>query len=446
MRSALLAALVLALLSAAAAPRVHATASEPARAGKSPFAPVLGIYFRSKEPYGGTLAWFQPLTLRKLPGRKAPLRDYFGSWAFSADRAVLASARCDGQGGDPPGIRFVNARTMRVLGDLPLSSSDGCADALTWLRPDRLLAVVNAGSESEVVVVDPLARRVLRREPLPSYRLASARTSDELVLMLTTWGAFAPTRVAVVDADGAVRTVAVDRVLEGTVVDEQSQDYRSRTMQPGLAVDPEGRRAFLIPASGSIAEIDLETLAVCYHDLNRPSLVERFYRWLFPDAEAKAMEGPVREARWLGDGVIAVSGMDYSIAAGTQDGLEEATPAGLKLIDTRSWTSRMLSGTASSFVVAPGIVIAHGGGWDAQRKRSYGPGLLAFGLDGAERWRLHPGKARWIEPAGSIGYLHAVEGRAEVVDLETGRVLGTLRRNERRDPWPRLLAAQASDW
>ena len=28
-------------------------------------------------------------------------------------------------------------------------------------------------------------------------------------------------------------------------------------------------------------------------------------------AEAKAIEGPVHEARWLGGGMIAVSGMDY---------------------------------------------------------------------------------------------------------------------------------------
>ena len=145
--------------------------------------------------------------------------------------------------------------------------------------------------------------------------------------------------------------------------------------------------------------------------------------------------------------MIAVSGMDYAIVSRAQgDSLEAATPAGLKLIGTRSWTSRMLSRTASSFVVAPGMIITHGGSWDARRKRSYGPGLLAFGLDGRERWKLHPGKYQWIEPAGSIGYLYAVEGRAEVIYLETGRVLRTLRRDERRNPWPRLLADQAANW
>jgi len=168
--------------------------------------------------------------------------------------------------------------------------------------------------------------------------------------------------------------------------------------------------------------------------------------WLFPDAEAKAMEGPVREARWLGDGVIAVSGMDYSMAAGAQDEPDEATAAGLKLIDTRSWTSRMLSHEASSFVVAPGVVVTHGGSWSRREKRNYGPGLLAFGLDGRERWRLHPGTYQWIEPAVSVGYVRTVEGRAEVVDLESGRVLRALERDERRRPWPRLLADQASGW
>ena len=283
-----LAVLVAALVAGAAAPRTEAEATG---AAKSQFPPVLGISFRAAEPYGGTLAWFEPLTLRKLPGRKAPIGVYFGSWAFSAYRAVLAIASCGGQGAEPPGIRFVNARAMRVLGDLRLSPSDGCADSLTWLRPDRLLAVVTAGGESEVVVVDPIARRVLRREQLPSYRLAAARTSDELVLMLATWGSFAPTRVAVVDADGTVRVATVGGVLEGTVVDEQSEDYRSRTIQPGLAVDAEGGRAFLIPASGPIAEIDLRTLAVSYHQLDRPSLLGRFLRWLSPRLRRRQPRG-----------------------------------------------------------------------------------------------------------------------------------------------------------
>ncbi len=334
---------------------------------------------------------------------------------------------------------------MRVLGDLRLPFDHECVGPLTWLHPGRLLAVVRRSNDTEIVLIDPAARRVLRREPLPSGSWATARTRDELVVLLGTDDSFAPARIAVVDAEAKLRMATVERVLAGTVVDEQGEDLHAQTISPGLAIDPDGRRAFLVPASGPIAEVDLQTLDVGYHELDRPSLFGRFLRWLEPVAEAKAIEGPVRNARWLGDGILAVSGMDYSIASDARGELIEiGRPAGLSLIDMHSWTTRMLSREASSLTTAPGMVIASGGGWNGQDV--YGPGLLAFGLDGNEMWRLHSGKQSWIDAAGSVGYVYPAPGIAEVVDLATGRVLRTIKRHERQNPWPQLLVTQASSW
>jgi len=408
--------------------------------------PILGISYRSPR---GVLAWFDPLTLRMLPGRKAPMGGFLGSWAFSGDRAVLASASCGADSGpEAPGIRFVNARVMRVLGELQLASTAGCAGSLTWLRADRLLVVVNTEEGSEVLVVNPGERRVVRREPLPSGTAAVlSRTRDELVLLLTNEGEIAAARLAVVDAEGVVREVTVARVLEGSVVEDPSTEHSQRVVSPGFAVDPEGRRAFLVPASGGIAEVDLRTLAVSYHALERPSLVQRFLRWLTPAAEAKSVVGPYRHALWLGGGMIAVSGMDNSMVADAEGQLASVgTPVGLSLVDTRSWSARVLNSEASDFAVAPGIVIAQGGRWDPQAQRSIGPGLLAFGLDGRMWWRLHAGEYRWIDPAGAVGYVWMGEGKLEVADLEAGVVLRTIRRDERRNPWPQLLASQAAGW
>lgn len=445
MRSALVAALAVVLLGGASAPRVYATAFKPTRAAKS-LPPVLGISYRSMRP-GATLAWFEPVTLRKLAGRKAPLGSHPGSWAFSFDRAVLAIASCGGEKAGPVGIRFANARAMRVIGDLRLSPSGGCASSLTWLRPNRLLVVVATQGQWQLVVVDPIARRVLRRVPLPSWTRAMGRTRQELVLLLASDGAFAPARLAVADAEGTVRIASVDRVVEGTDFAQGSSDSRSRTIVPGLAVDPESRRAFLVPHSGPVAEIDLATLAVSYHELETQSLLGRFMRWLFPSAQAKVLEGPEREARWVGDGMIAVSGMDYSIAR-RSDGAEIATgtPAGVTLIDTRSWTSRVLNGEASGFAVEPGLVIAQGGRWDSGEERGFGPGLVAFSLDGRERWRLRSGEYRWMDPAGSVGYVYIAEEEAEVVELATGRVLATIKLGSAQESWPQLLAAASSNW
>jgi len=421
-----------------------ATPSSPARpalVAKEPSA-VLGISTRRP---AGTLAWFQRLTLQPLSGRKVPLAFHTGSYAFSSDRATLAVAECIDSG--VASIRFVNARAMRVLGDLRLSNSMDCASSLTWLRPNRLLAVLTRSnsSDAEVVVVDPTKRRVLRHMSLPAAPWTTSSTGQELVLLLGSYDSFAPARVVIVSADGNVRTAVVENVLIGTVVDESSQDYRARTISPGFAVDPEGRRAFLVPASGPIAEIDLQTLSVSLHDLGSPSLVRRFLRWLTPSAEAKAIEGPVREARWLGDGVLAVSGFDYSIAGDSKETEHVvAKPAGVKLVDTRSWHTRMLRDGSGDFAVTPGLVIAQGGAWDEGSQVTSSPGLLAFGLDGKERWGLHQGEDRRIEPDGPVGYVWVAQGSMEVVDLSSGHVLATLRRNESRNPWPWLLAAQSS--
>ncbi len=441
MRSVPLAVVLVALVGAVASPRSAAIETGTARPAKAQ--PVLGVDYGSRR---GTLAWFEPMTLRMLPGRKARLGGHLGSWAFSGDRRLLALGSCEGPGARTPGIRFVDARRMRVQGDLPLSPyRRGCASALTWLRPERLLAVAATGtaSASEVVLVNTRTRRVLRRSPLPSSPIGVGRTTEELVLVFSSFGEFAPARLAVVDSEGTVRMRPVERVLVGTIVDQTSPEYRARTIQPGLAVDPDGRRAFLVPASGPVAEVDLVTLDVSYHEVDRPSLLSRLLRWLTPAAQAKVMEGPVREARWLGDGMLAVSGIDYSVEAGTSGAARLLqAPAGVRLIDTRSWTSRLLEAEASGLAVGAGLVVAQGGRWDYGEDRGSGPGLRAFGLDGKERWRLHAGEYRWMDTVGSVGYVHSGGGTADVVDLEAGTVVSRVV----RDPFPELLAGQSSSW
>src|SRR5262249_44020140 len=153
------------------------------------------------------------------------------------NRATLAvSDPCDDAGGTAS-LRFVNARSMRTLGDVRLSSGYDCASTLLWLRPDRLLAVLldTNGGRSQVVVVDPTARRVLRHVSLPDAPVfATGSTNDELVLVLGSSDSFVPAHVVAVDADGALRSTVVDDVLVGDVADQSTQDVHARTILPGL--------------------------------------------------------------------------------------------------------------------------------------------------------------------------------------------------------------------
>jgi len=138
-----------------------------------------------------------------------------------------------------------------------------------------------------------------------------------------------------------------------------------------------------------------------------------------------------------------VPGMDYSVEAGTSGAARFLqAPAGVRLIDTRSWTSRLLESEASGFAVGAGLVVAQGGRWDNAEERGYGPGLRAFGLDGEERWRLHTGEYHWMDTAGSVGYVHIAAGMADVVDLEAGAAVSRVV----PDPFPQLFAGRSSSW
>jgi hypothetical protein len=439
---AIAAAVVLALVAA----RTSRSDARPAIPTKVEAPATLGIAYR-QGLYGAraVLAWFDPMTLETLRGRKAPLGGHLGSWAFSSDRSVLAIASCREDGGDPSGIRFVNARAMRVLGDLSLAPYR-CVDSLTWLAPRRLLAIGRlSDTEARLVVIDPVARRVLERVSIPAYPMTVGHSRDALVLAYGGTDSFAPVRLVVADANGSLRTLSVDRVLAGTVVNEgTTTDYDARVAEPGLAVDPDGR-AFLVPASGAIAEVDLATLAISYHELEHRSLLSRFLGWLTPAATAKAVEGEVREAAWVGDGKIAVSGSDYSTTRDAKGATSTVgSPAGTLLIDTHTWRAQMLSQGTSGFARSGGLVIAEGGAWSEADARSYGSGLQAFGLDGRKLWQLHDGEARWIDPAGGVGYVYDDDQRsAEVVDLANGQIVRTLTRAPGQVAWPVLLAAQS---
>ena len=74
-------------------------------------------------------------------------------------------------------------------------------------------------------------------------------------------------------------------------------------------MEPSGSRALVVPAGNRVAEVDLETLEVRYHELSEPvSLLGRLRDWLQPAAHAKTIDGPDRNAVWLESGLVAVSG------------------------------------------------------------------------------------------------------------------------------------------
>ena len=341
--------------------------------------PVLGVDVNGPR---SRLAWFDPQTLRMLPGRKAPLAWHVGSWSLSPDRATLAI------GGEGTVLRFVDARRMRVLGDLRLAAGGDSIGGVTWLPGGRLLAFVRRVGDTELVAVDPARRRVLGRESLEGSVDAIGRLPDALVLLLRPADGIGAARVAVVGATGGVRSAELPFVRVGSPLQLEAGEV-AHVAAAGFAVDPVGRRAWVLGADAA-GEVDLDTLAV-----DRRSS---------PRELAKALEGSFRTARWLGGGLVALAGADY-VAAG-----QEPVPFGLRVLDVRGWTSRTIDAAATGFDVAAGLLLVRR------------PGQAAvYTTSGAAKAPIPLAADEWLNvSAGSLATVCANREARRVVDPGVG--------------------------
>jgi hypothetical protein len=261
------------------------------------------------------------------------------------------------------------------------------------------------------------------------------RTPGGFVLLVGPEEGFGPARIVVADANAVLRSTTLDVVAGYTQPDGEPYVFRQRL--PGLAVDPEGGRAFVVTPENQVVEIDLATLAVRRHDLSQAvSLLGRLHDWLEPAAHAKASDGPVRTARWLGNGMLAVTGNDgHATVSGGRIERQTWTPAGLKLIDTATWSVRPIDDRVSGFVFADGLLLATGSTI----------GLVGYSPYGAARFALFPDRSPWVSAVvdghAYVGFGGGPDQTLTVVDLATGQVVG-----ERQGILPQLLVGPADPW
>jgi hypothetical protein len=383
------------------------TASQPATPATHA---VLGFTWTGGDAQA-ELVELDPLSLEPATRRRVVL-GAFGPHAFSPDRSLVALG-----GGDVPEIMFIDVKRVEEDGDKVVLSGRNSFGTLYWATRRRLLALLEGGPEPRVVVVDPVARRVLGEQRLAGAVRAVRTTPDGLVLVLGPSDSIGPSRLAVVDARGEVRFAALSEIWSGwEQVDTDGDEHRTRQLVPGLAVDPTGRRAVVVPPGRRVAEIDLRTLAVSYHDLAEPiSLLDRLHNWIEPPAHAKSPDGPAREAVWLGEHVVAVTGLRYETR---RDGKTIEIPAGLDFIDTRDWTVRSLDPAVSEISLAHGALLAYGGSDGSWR------GLTAYGPDGRRRFHvLGARRVTFVQVVGRYGYVVENETTTFVVDVRAGRLV-----------------------
>jgi hypothetical protein len=322
---------------------------------------------------------------------------------------------------------------------------------LAWLLPERVLAVQEICCEERqrLVAVDLDERRVATRRPLGGSVQRVARTPRELVLLVAPAKDIGHARLAVADGNGAVRFARLERMRAGVKL-LPGPGHRVEQSIPGLAVDPKSRRAFVV-GPDLVAEVDLRNLAVTYHQPTpKASALSRLLEWIDPPAYAKAVNGSTRSARWLGGGLVAVTGTDEDLVEG-QRGDEQVRmrAAGLRLVDTRDWSVRTIDPGAAEVHVVGDLLLATGSSFDPATGKGESIGLVAYGFDGGRRFGLFDDREVWVRQvyAGraylDVPLMRSPWSALRVVDLDAGRA--TRRRPAGPLPWL-LLDAMSGRW
>jgi hypothetical protein len=239
-----------------------------------------------------------------------------------------------------------------------------------------------------------------------------------LVLLLGPESGIGPARLAIVGADGSVRTVGLDGIQVGTeAFDESTPGGIEHYARPGLAVAPDGSRAF-VAFPGGIAAVDLRTLAVARHGI---ALAGRQLQKGVPD-------GSTRTVSWVRDGVLAFSGRDDHSTVNAEGLVStDPRPIGVRLVDTKDWSAKMVDRAGDWVSIGADAMLVTPWTWDSARQRYLGGGATIYGLDGVKR--AHVLGKRFLSGI-VVGRRAFVVGNApsySVVSTKTGKILRRVR-------------------
>jgi hypothetical protein len=391
----------------------HASAEEPVLAlvSQGTTSELVRLDPRSLAPVEGTTR--VPLGLQDIP------------WAMSPDGSALALGS-----GRSTSLVFVDLRSLRRTGRIATAFTT----ALAWPTPDRLVLLERRPRRWWFALVDPTARVVVSRTPIGRrwYVAAAAITRDGLAILAAPEHRIGPPRLLVLEANGRARRVTLRGIDAGQRRKRLADDrYRLWYRNPGLAVDPEQGRAYVVTAGTRVAEIDLVTLAVAYREV-RTLRARSHGSGSSGLASAGRSGGNVlstgtqRQAYWLGNGAIASAGWDERLVRGQAgEASQHDAAAGLTLTDTRRRTARRLSAEARWFHTTADSIVAQ-----VPPSRRPGTALVGFAHEGGERFRIELDRV-WagVQSAGTYVYLglgaeyrpHAVA----VVDARTGELIAT---------------------
>ncbi len=353
-----------------------------------------------------------PISLRPVAGGRSWSSAGFTDVSRSPDGTWLAAVGTDGST-----LRFIRLSTMRSAGSVQLGYGRFVdLHPLAWLSKRLLVARFYGSLGQEVAGIDAVTRRVLWRRSLESSTsiVAAAHTADRVVLVVGRMVRSGPAQLLVIRANGAVRSIGLDRIV---VASTEAPAEELRT--PGLAVDPAANRAYVVDADASFAQVDLDAMTVAYRGSRTP---------------AKVPADRARQAVWLGNGMLAVTGLDSSVAT-VDDGMGQfsSTPAGLYLVNAATGAARLLQRDAAAVKLVGRSLVAFGVGYGSGSgaDKATGSGVTVYGIDGTPRAHFFgTTPVRDVRAQGGLAYVSLPNrtGHIAVLDPAAARVLRTISR------------------
>jgi hypothetical protein len=385
--------------------------------------------------YASVLLHVDPKTLQPI-GRGLRLGDNATSRVRSPDGRTLAF------GGSNDGeLLFVDlSRPVAVKRFTIARARRGGAgaevDVLAWPRPGRIVALATPNAAwwarlpTQLLVVDPARRRVVRRMRFAGGVSASVTLRDRTVALLDTSGRFP--RVVVVRPDGATWSTRLGRLdLDGGDGMRLAGSYYPPERDPALATD--GERLFVVVSDRPIAEVLPRTREVRYHRVPLPR------RFLSRPPATEPGSGGVHfrlsvAATWLGHDSLGIGGFEEVPGGVGHRYLQRA----LQVVDTRSWR-RTRTIRVSGCERADEVVLCNAatGGYPPDGKGVRGASLVAYDM----HWRrlyAKPSTQRWWDVTAGRLVAGDADG-SHMVELapETGEVLRRLAPSPlANDMWP----------
>jgi hypothetical protein len=403
---------------------------EARRAARTQLFGLQDVYYAHGDFEGSALVRVNPTTLQPL-GHPLRLGDAVTSRSLSPDGRTLAFGGSNF--GELVLVDLSKPTRMRLILLVRGHREEGVGvDVVAWPRRDRLITVATVAGvwwgphPSQLLVVDPYRRRVVRRVPLGGSLLWSVTVRDGTSALLVTRGRFP--RLVVVGADGSSWSVGLRRLdLAGSDGVRLGGDVYRPTRVPALASD--GRdRVFVVVSERPIAEVRLRSRRLRYHRVSLP----RTYLSSPPATTPGSAGVELRLAAgttWLGHGQLAVGGFDElpGWVRGFGAGIREWQRS-LEIVDTGSWLRRRTI-RASGCRRLREVILCSAAvrGLPPDGKGVRGPSLVAYNPRWRRLYEKRSSQLWWGVTAGRL-FAGAADGRRLFeLDPRSGRMRRKIR-------------------